>query len=310
MLQTTQEEKTQRLLTTNEEIRLFAHRAREVERLGNAATPHYLGWSWHEIPIPQPKLKALVEEGLVKINYESRSSKNYLLRCPEVVDDVLAHAKTVAKMPSEEKEALDGDLFQGIIGHEEVKRWALRSLTSEEPVHLLLSGPPATAKTLFLDAFNTLEGSYFALGGTASKNGLADFLINFQPRYLIIDELDKMGMQDFSVLLSLMQSGRVVRTKKGLRDQAKMTTWVFAGCNSELRIPPELRSRFLTFRFQEYTQEEFEHIVLTLLTARGKPEDLARHIAAGVRTHDVRQALHLGRLCSTLQDVDELLARL
>ena len=63
-------------------------------------------------------------------------------------------------------------------------------------------------------------------GRSSSRAGIADFLIN-NPRFLIIDELDKMKAEDYSVLLSLMQSGVVARLKKGLRDINRMTTWVF-----------------------------------------------------------------------------------
>jgi len=42
----------------------------------------------------------------------------------------------------------------------------------------------------------------------------------------VIDELDKMQREDFSVLLSLMQSGVVARLKKGMREVEQMVTWV------------------------------------------------------------------------------------
>ena len=40
---------------------------------------------------------------------------------------------------------------------------------------------------------------------------------------MIIDELDKMKTEDYSVLLSLMQSGVVARMKKGMRNVNQMT---------------------------------------------------------------------------------------
>ena len=40
-----------------------------------------------------------------------------------------------------------------------------------------------------------------------------------------------MVFQDFSVLLSLMQSGTVARLKKGMRSYELIPTWVFAGVN-------------------------------------------------------------------------------
>ena len=64
----------------------------------------------------------------------------------------------------------------------------------------------------------------YSLGGPWSRAGIADFLLNFRPRYLVIDELDKMKAEDFSVLLSLMQSGVVARLKRGMREVERMTT--------------------------------------------------------------------------------------
>jgi Holliday junction DNA helicase RuvB len=40
--------------------------------------------------------------------------------------------------------------FDDIIGHADIKRLFCLALRSEEPTHLLLSGTPASAKTMFL----------------------------------------------------------------------------------------------------------------------------------------------------------------
>jgi Holliday junction DNA helicase RuvB len=41
-------------------------------------------------------------------------------------------------------------LFDGIIGYNDVKRLFNLSFSSEKPVHILLVGPPASAKTFFM----------------------------------------------------------------------------------------------------------------------------------------------------------------
>ncbi|MFY9799123.1 MAG: hypothetical protein WAJ93_25845 [Candidatus Nitrosopolaris sp.] len=46
------------------------------------------------------------------------------------------------------------ELFDKVLGYEGIKRTFVRSLTSKEPVHILLVGPPGHAKTLF---FNDLK---------------------------------------------------------------------------------------------------------------------------------------------------------
>jgi Holliday junction resolvasome RuvABC ATP-dependent DNA helicase subunit len=82
-------------------------------------------------------------------------------------------------------------IFDSIIGYEGIKRTFLRSLSSKEPVHILLAGPPGQAKTLFLkcilEAFR--EEAFFTVGGTASKSGLIDVLFDMQPKYLLVDEI-------------------------------------------------------------------------------------------------------------------------
>ena len=52
-------------------------------------------------------------------------------------------------------------LFESIIGYEDIKKIFKMSLISDKPVHILLVGPPASAKTLFMLEFLKLERSYF-----------------------------------------------------------------------------------------------------------------------------------------------------
>ena len=299
-----QREKLFRLLSANPEVRHVVARALEVEEEGRAKNEYYLGWEWHEIPVPAQKLRVLVEEGIIKVAYRSRSATMYLVENQELAREALTQA---GEDTAEAAGEIPEDLLNTIVGHEEVKHWVNKSLASPTPVHILLVGPPATAKSMFLEALGSLPGSQYALGGSTSRAGIADFLLNFRPRYLIIDELDKMKAEGFSVLLSLMQSGVVARLKKGMRDVETMTTWVFAGCNRRDRLPPELLSRFVEFQFTPYTKEEFIEVAVAVVTGRlGKDEGLARYIAEQVsrRTRDVRQAIHVAQLCDTLEEVD------
>jgi holliday junction DNA helicase RuvB len=70
-------------------------------------------------------------------------------------------------------------MFHKIIGYEGIKRTFLRSQNSEEPVHILLVGPPGQAKTLFLKCILETFGekkAFFTVGGNASKSGIIDVL--------------------------------------------------------------------------------------------------------------------------------------
>ena len=83
-------------------------------------------------------------------------------------------------------------------------------------LHILLEGPPASAKTMFLTSLmRRLKNSYFADGGSSSKAGMMDYLFTNKPRYLVVDEIDKMAHKDQVFLLNLMETGIVSETKYG-----------------------------------------------------------------------------------------------
>jgi len=127
---------------------------------------------------------------------------------------------------------------------------------------------------------------------------------------LIIDEIDKMEMRDMSVLLALMESGMVTRLKKRMRESEMMTTWVFGGANRDTGIWQELKSRFFIVHLKEYSQADFIQIARAVLVTREKVDPaLANLIVSNLAkvTRDVRDAIHLGRLCRTEEDVHSLL---
>jgi len=85
--------------------------------------------------------------------------------------------------------------FDDIIGHEHIKRLFSMALRSSEPTHILLSGPPASAKTTFLLSLRQhLKDSYFVDGGNATKAWIIDYLFRNRAPYLLIDEIDKMSL--------------------------------------------------------------------------------------------------------------------
>lgn len=69
------------------------------------------------------------------------------------------------------------DVFNDIIGHEHIKRLFGLALRLDEPIHILLSGPPGSAKTMFLLSLRQhLKMSYFVDGGNTTKAGIIDYL--------------------------------------------------------------------------------------------------------------------------------------
>lgn len=196
---------------------------------------------------------------------------------------------------------IPADLFDVVVGHDDLKKLFFRSLLAEKPVHILLVGPPATAKSVFLAELERLPGSRYALGGTSTRAGIVDFLLKVRPRYLLVDELDKMNMNDYSALLSLMETGEVTRLKKGMTEAIRIKTWVFAAVNRDDKLPAELMSRFSPCYVREYGEQEFKEVARNVLVKREQMEDhIAANIADQVANHskDVRDAVRVARLYS------------
>ena len=59
----------------------------------------------------------------------------------------------------------DDRLFEDIIGYDHIKRLFRMALSSDSAIHVLLEGPPASAKTTFLTSLmHQLKKCYFADG--------------------------------------------------------------------------------------------------------------------------------------------------
>jgi hypothetical protein len=90
-------------------------------------------------------------------------------------------------------------LFDNIVGFKDVKVLFEMAIGAERPVHLLLCGPPASAKSLFMSSLTRLERSYYAVGSSSTKSGIFDYLFEHRLRYFIVDELEKMNKKDHSL---------------------------------------------------------------------------------------------------------------
>ncbi len=63
----------------------------------------------------------------------------------------------------------DTTLFKNIIGYDNIKKIFSFVVSSQLPVHILLVGPPGSAKTLFLMECMNLQRSYFTLGSHSTS---------------------------------------------------------------------------------------------------------------------------------------------
>ena len=272
------------------------------------------GFEYDDVNVPGWYLKKLSEIGVLKVVYRSNKRTNYDLAVPvEALEAVLSEYLSGAQGAEEaqqQKPELPPDFLDVVEGYDDLKEIIKQSITNDEPVHILLVGPPGTAKSLILMEIERLPNSAFITMGTATKAGIRDVLLYRRPRYLIIDEIDKLSdPNDISVLLTLMESSRLVVTLHKMRADVPMKVWVFAAANTTKGLPPELLDRFMVFKLKPYSKDEYIRIVTNVLVKRyGKDEELARYIAEKVSeyTTSVREAIRYAKLCQTKECVDRV----
>jgi Holliday junction DNA helicase RuvB len=202
-----------------------------------------------------------------------------------------------------------GDLFTNIVGYEDIKKLFHLSLYSRErPVHILLVGPPASAKTLFMLECMKLERSYFTLGSHSTKSGMIEYLFEKRPRYLVIDEIEHMPLKDQTALLSLMETGIIAETKFQKARNTQLKTWVFATSNATDRMLTPLLSRFLVLYFKPYKYGNFKEVTIHMLChGEGVAEEIATEVADVVwtklKSKDIRDCVKIANLAKTKEDV-------
>jgi len=203
------------------------------------------------------------------------------------------------------------NLFDCVVKHDDVKELLVKTLRARKPTHVLLVGPPASAKSLMLLEISRLPYSYYLLGGRTTKAGLSWLLMQEQPKYLLIDELDKMKQNDMVILLSLMETGLVRVVKYRKKESLVLKTNVYAACNSDAGIPSELLSRFhFKLYFTPYSLEEFIEVAETVLEKReGVSTPLASYIIHKVAKYsrDIRDCIGISRLAANKNDVDRII---
>jgi Holliday junction resolvasome RuvABC ATP-dependent DNA helicase subunit len=206
-------------------------------------------------------------------------------------------------------------LFDKILGYEGIKRTFVRSLTSKEPVHILLVGPLGQAKTLFLkcilEAFGERE-VFFTVGGNASKSGLIDVLFDMKPKYLLVDEIEHLKAEYQTMLLSLMETGILTQTMHKKVRQIHLKTWVFATSNGTKKLSQPLLSRFRVMYLKEYEFSQFYEISIKRLSAEGLDNKSAHEIAISVWEQlpnpNIRNCVQIGRLVKNEPDIEMAIA--
>jgi Holliday junction resolvasome RuvABC ATP-dependent DNA helicase subunit len=206
-------------------------------------------------------------------------------------------------------------VFSKIEGLDDIKEMLLRALESPERAHTLLTGPPASCKTLFMLEIEKFLGSkvYFTEGASSTKAGLQKFVSENQHKeIIIIDEIDKMSIKDQEGLLTMMERGYFTSTKVRNTRTVKADMVIFATSNSTERLSKPLLSRFTVFEIPSYTYEEFEGIALRLI--KKLHPNIVVQIASSVwktGSKDIRDVLKIAKLCNPSdgeEDINRLIS--
>jgi Holliday junction DNA helicase RuvB len=301
------------IVNLTEKERMALLRILDYEKNTDPVRDWPLGWSWSAVRTHPSVLNGLLLKGLLKERFHSNSYRGLALTH---LGYEQAEALSAAVEPELEERSpspleIPDDLFEPIEGYSDIKPLVIQAIKSEKPVHMLFTGVPSSAKTMFLLELARL-GAPYILGSQSTKAGIADVLFDLEPQVLLVDEIDRIGTKDIAILLSLAETGIVSETKHGKRREVRLKTKIFAASNT-LKLPRELISRFMVVHFKAYKRQEFLTVTVNVLRKRESiGEELASYIAERVwelpgRLVDPRQAVRVARLTNTKEKVDELL---
>jgi replication-associated recombination protein RarA len=202
--------------------------------------------------------------------------------------------------------------FDDILGYDDLKELLTKCIYTKDSCNVLLLGPPASSKTIFLLSIQKgVSNGCFIDAANASGPGLVDYLFEHPNTAVIcIDELDKLKKSDQTVLLNMVENGILSSTKVRKTRSIRMEgVKVFATSNDVGRLMGPLRSRFLELELPEYKWENFLQISQKLLHDRhGLDETTSAKIAQVVwsqlKTRDIRDVLAIAKLTNSLEDVE------
>jgi Holliday junction DNA helicase RuvB len=199
------------------------------------------------------------------------------------------------------------EIFNYIVGYDDIKTLFLMAINSVEPIHIALAGPPASAKTIFMKCLLALPNSYFVDGSNMSKPGLIDYIFNNNIKYLLIDEIDKILPKDQTVFLNLMETGIVSETKYNKTRKMEAEISIFATCNDLRKIIYPIRSRFLSLILKPYSYEEFHTIVTQLLSQKNLNQKIIDEVVYAVwyniKSKNIRDCIKIAQMAKSVDDI-------
>jgi MoxR-like ATPase len=221
------------------------------------------------------------------------------------------------KLFKPDRGSLDHKIFSEIFGYTDLKKEFVKAPCAARPEGILLVGPPGCGKSEFLRQINNHFGkeSVFIDGSYGSKAGSFQILYDKRPKYVKLDEIDKLSTPDQLALLNRVENGKLTKTTKSENYEIDLKVWVFATANNEQKILEPLLDRFEAYYLREYTDDQFRAIAVKRLKQEGiENEEVALFIANGVLRglgrKSLRDAIRIARKSKTIQDVEETIQTL
>lgn len=273
-------------------------------------TDYKVKWVNTDTPYDPSRLYQLERRGFLDRVFDSRSKTMYSIsdrdyivdKVDQIYNQYQEGMRTVIHDFPTEEELKDKEIFDDVVGYEDIKFIMRRSMASNDIVNILMSGPPGSAKTVFLMCINKLSDSVYISGKPTTGPGFMDKMFDEEPRYMAIDELDQMDNSDQEILSEYTETGMVVETKgNGKTREMRTNTKTFAACNDTGDILDNIENRFVDLHFEPYTHEEFIEVCKHILPKNeNKSEEESVKIAEAVWDLDgfgnVRKAIQASRL--------------
>ncbi|MDQ2684585.1 MAG: AAA family ATPase [Thermoproteota archaeon] len=193
-----------------------------------------------------------------------------------------------------------------------MKENLFRALISDDQINILLIGPSATSKTLFMTTIQEKCNNvfYFDASNTTGAGLIEELYNNRRARLVIIDEIDKLRKNDMNSLLGLLNDGRIVKSLKQIRYDFKFENIkVFATSNSVISLSKPVRSRFQEYHLNEYTDKEFLNVVKFCLQNKLPIEinEMIGILLIDSNIKDVRTAIGLANLLKKDDSRDDVI---
>jgi len=273
-----------------------------------------------EVPI-------LLSTGAQSIRYDLMMDSNYIEPVDETFEEMdigKEELKQIKELASDKKvyNKFINSICPSIYGHEDIKEAILLQLmggvrkqredgtVTRGDMHILLVGDPGSAKsTLLTYVSKTAPKARYISGKGATSAGLtasvvkdeflrgwaleAGAMVLANGGYCMIDEMDKMSVEDTSALHEALEQQTVSISKANIQATLRAQTTVLAAANpklgrfdpyapigAQINLPPALINRFdLIFPVRDIPNREKDDLIAShVLQLQQKPQKLKSEI--------------------------------